>query len=64
MSSTIKMYVYRIFDGLFMYEYTNNPDYALIDLGDDKDFTLAPPPDSEHQWRWIDNKWVADDTAE
>lgn len=60
MSSIIKMYVYRVFDGLFMYEYTNNPDYALRDLGGDKDFTLTSPPDSDHQWRWQGDRWVAD----
>ena len=24
-------------------------------------YTLTPPPDSEHVWRWIDDKWVADE---
>lgn len=61
MSNVIKMYVYRSLDGVFMYEYTNIPEYALKDLGTDKDFTLAPPPDSDNQWRWIDDKWVADE---
>lgn len=26
-------------------------------------YTLQPPPDNESRWRWIDNKWIADETA-
>lgn len=26
-------------------------------------YTLTPPPDYDHVWRWIDNKWIADNTA-
>lgn len=27
-------------------------------------YTLQPPPNMDGGWRWVDNKWVADDTAE
>lgn len=29
-----------------------------------KPYTLQPPPDNDAHWRWIDNKWIADDTAD
>jgi hypothetical protein len=57
------LYIYRLVDGLFMYEDAGSTSGIINDLGEDKDFTLIPPPDSEHQWRWIDNKWTTDDTA-
>lgn len=59
----MKLYIYRLSDGLFMYEDVGSTDGIIYDLGTDKDFTLTPPPDSEHQWCWIDDKWVADNTA-
>lgn len=27
-------------------------------LSSDYDFTLTPPPDYNHVWRWVDTKWV------
>lgn len=39
----------------------NNIMYAIE--YEDKDFTLTQPPNTHEQWRWIDNKWVADNTA-
>lgn len=61
MATLIKGYIYRLSDGLFMYEHIGPPDYVIHDLQKDKDFTLTPPPDSEHQWRWLVDKWVADE---
>lgn len=54
----IKLYVYRLSDGLFLYEYVGSTSGVIHDLRYDKDFTLTPPPDSTHQWVWIDTKWV------
>lgn len=59
----IRIYVYKLADGRFMYEDTGLAQYVIHDLGNDKDFTLTPPPDYEHQWRWVDSKWTTDDTA-
>lgn len=56
----IKLYIYNIADGHFLYEDSGQPEFIIIDLGNDKDFTMAPPPDYTQQWRWIDNKWIAD----
>ena len=27
-------------------------------------YTLQPPPDNESRWRWVNNEWIADETAE
>ena len=53
----VKLYIYKKSDGSFLYEDTGNPDYVIADLGDDKDFTLTPPPDNTKQWRLVDGKW-------
>lgn len=56
----VKIYIYDIFSGLFFKEDTGRPQYLMGDLQDGFDFTLTPPPDYNHVWRWIENKWVAD----
>lgn len=57
----VTLYVYKMSNGAFMYEHMGPPDGAIHDLGKDKDFTLTPPPDSEHQWRWLVDKWVTNE---
>ena len=53
----IVLYICQKSDGVFLYKDIGNPEYVIADLGDDKDFTLTPPPDNSKQWRWIDGKW-------
>lgn len=57
----ITLYVYRISDGVFLYEDTGKEDFVIQDLGSDKDFTMQPIPDHLRQWRWIVDKWVVDE---
>lgn len=54
----IKIYVYRIKDGCLVYEDTSLAEYAMLDIPPDHDYTLAPPPDYDHVWRWIEDEWV------
>lgn len=54
----VKLYIYDKTSKLFLYQDIGNPDFVIADLGDDKDFTLTPPPDSEKQWRWVDGRWI------
>lgn len=54
----IKIYVYRIKDGRLVYEDTSLAEYAMLDIPPDHDYTLAPPPDHRHVWRWVEDKWV------
>lgn len=53
----VKLYIYQKSDGAYLYTDIGNPDYVINDLGDDKDFTLTPPPDSLKTWRWVDDHW-------
>lgn len=55
----VTIYVYRVSDGCFIYEHMGLPEYAMQDLGEDKDFTMVSPPDSDHQWLWVVDKWEA-----
>lgn len=59
----VKLYIYRTTDGLFLYEDVGSASGVIYDIDDNKDFTLTPPPDSYHQWRWQDDKWITDETA-
>lgn len=56
----MKIYVYNS-DG-FEYLYTDMGDIsgAINDLGDDKDFTLTPPPDYEQPWYWVEAEWTTE----
>lgn len=57
----IKLYIYSKDGGRLLYEDTGQPEFVIHDLQDGTDFTLTPPPDYSHTWRWIDNKWIADE---
>lgn len=54
----IELYVYNKETGEYLYQDIGNPDFVIKDLGDDKDFTLKPPPDGSKIWRWLNGKWV------
>ena len=60
----IKLYIYDKETGIYKYRDTGLEDYVLIDIPQGFDFTLTPPPNTHGKWYWIDNKWVADNTAE
>lgn len=60
----IKLFVYQRSDGLLVYESLGTAKYVIYDILPEHDFTLTPPPDYDHVWRWIDDKWIADNTAE
>lgn len=53
----IKLYVYDVQSKRLMYEDSGSVEYIIYDLGDDKDFTLTPPPDGDRLWYWVDDKW-------
>lgn len=54
----IQLYIYQKSDGAFLYQDIGTPDSVISDLGDDKDFTLTPPPDNNHLWAWRDGAWI------
>lgn len=57
---SIKLYVYNKTNKQFLYSDAGNAKNILNDLAESNDFTLTPPPDYDHVWRWISDKWVAD----
>lgn len=54
----IKLYVYKKSDGVFKYADFGTEDNVTGDITADHDFTLTPPPDYDHVWRWIDTEWI------
>ena len=53
----VQLYIFKKETGEFLYQDTGNPSQVTNDLGDDKDFTLTPPPDNSKVWRWVDDHW-------
>lgn len=54
----INVYVYSMSTKRFEYKDMGLPLDIFRDLSSDHDFTLTPPPDYDHVWRWVDNQWV------
>lgn len=57
----IKVYVYSTDTGLLVSELTGICDIVILNITEGEDFTLTAPPDYAHTWRWVDDKWVADE---
>lgn len=52
-------------DGYYSHKRVGNTeDVARSIVEEGEIFTLTAPPDTLEAWRWIDDKWVADNTAE
>ena len=59
--SFIKVYITNN-DGLYTHSRVGGIDTVMSAIDSFKEsFTLTPPPDYENQWRWIEDKWVADE---
>ncbi len=54
----IKIYVYNTSSGKIAYEDTGMANDVVRDIPESHDFTLTPPPDYNHVWRWVDTEWV------
>ncbi len=52
-------------DGYLDCERTGDVDSVMLAIEiENTPYTLQPPPNNESRWRWVDNKWIADNTAE
>lgn len=52
-------------DGSFDCSRTGDVQSVMLALDiEQKDFTMQPPPDNEHRWRWMDNKWIKATTTD
>lgn len=56
----VTLYIYRKSDGVFLYQDIGNPNNIIADLGDDKDFTLTPPPSHDIAWYWVGHAWYSE----
>lgn len=51
------LYIYDKESGKFIREEKGSYKWMFHDVKPYEDFTLAPPPDYNHIWRWVDSKW-------
>lgn len=56
----MNVYVYYKDSGKYVYHDSGHPKYTIKDIPSDCDFTLTPLPNTYELWRWIDDKWIAD----
>ena len=56
-----KIYVYEEVSGKYFYSDAGS-DYnnIIFDIPSGCNFTMKEPPNSDETWRWIDDKWIAD----
>lgn len=60
----MQIHVYNKNSGQYISSLSGDIDMLMLNIQDHQDYTLtAPPPDYDHEWRWIDSKWTTDDTA-
>lgn len=60
--SHVTIYIYCQNGGNFLRSRAGSTEAVMLTTeANSEEFTLTPPPDSEHVWRWVDDKWVADE---
>ena len=53
----IKVYLYHKDTLVFIREDVGHSQYVIQDMPEYLEFTLTPPPDYDHVWRWIEYRW-------
>lgn len=53
----ITLFVYDVATGRFLHQDVGSINSIMLDLTDDKDFTLTQPPNYEQSWYWYNNQW-------
>ena len=51
------LFIYLKITGQFVYKDVGSINSVMLDLADDKDFTLTQPPNYEQPWYWYNNQW-------
>ena len=54
----ITLYIYSTINGSLLYIDTGSVDAIVRNIAVEENFTLTPPPDYDHVWRWLDTEWV------
>lgn len=55
---SITVYLYNTISKIYSHSITTNMSVFMENVIEGFDFTLTPPPDYVHVWRWVDTKWV------
>ena len=51
-------------EGFYDCERTGDIDSVLYAVNiEQKDYTMQKPPNNAEKWRWVNNEWIADETA-
>lgn len=53
----ITLFVYNKITGQLLYQDMGSINSIMLDLTDDKDFTLTQPPNYDKPWYWYNNQW-------
>ncbi|VWX29692.1 conserved hypothetical protein [Moraxellaceae bacterium 17A] len=53
----ITLFVYDKITGQLLYQDMGSINSIMLDLTDDKDFTLTQPPNYDKPWYWYNNQW-------
>ena len=53
----IQLFIYRKLDGQFLYQDVGSINSIMLDITEDKDFTLTRPPNYDRVWYWYNNQW-------
>ena len=51
------LFIYLKITGQFIYKDVGSINSIMLNLTDDKDFTLTQPPNYDKAWYWYDNQW-------
>lgn len=53
----IILFVYLKKTGRLLYKDVGSINSIMLDITEDKDFTLTQPPNYDQQWYWYNNQW-------
>lgn len=56
------VYLYNKIDGRFLWEVSGSIDIVMLNITDDKDFTLTPYPLDGNRYKWDGSEWVKVET--
>ena len=54
----IHVFIYSLDSRRLLRNELGHIESILYDISVNEDYTLTPPPDYDHVWRWVEDKWV------
>ena len=55
---TVTVYVFNSVTKIYSHKLKTQLDVLIDNMDTSYDYTLTPPPDYNHIWRWVGAKWV------